>query len=274
MSIKIPEPNGSLMLAWQVRNRHVLLVGGGAVALSRIELLLQADAKVTVVAPKIDPTIEQYEKLGLLYKVHRRKFLKDDLKMYEGEASRKLDQCFGVDQFGPEEMEQIEQAVKQEQFALVLTAIDDKNLSKQIYYWCKAGRMQVNIADKPKQCDFYFGSVVRQGSIQIMISSNGKSPRLCHKLKHDKLEPLLASLDAKTAVDNLGKMRGELRHRVAPGEDTPTIKERMAWNTQVTDLFTIEEWGQFDDTALNRLLSFYPKVPQRQDIIVVPLENF
>ncbi|ANZ74563.1 BA75_00841T0 [Komagataella pastoris] len=274
MSIKIPEPNGSLMLAWQIRNRHVLLVGGGAVAVSRIELLLQADAKVTVVAPKIDPTIEEYEKLGLLYKVHRRKFLKDDLKMYEGEASRKLDQFFGLDQFGPEETEQIEQAVKQEQFALVLTAIDDKNLSRQIYYWCKAGRMQVNIADKPKQCDFYFGSVVRQGSIQIMISSNGKSPRLCHKLKHDKLEPLLASLDAKTAVDNLGKMRGELRHRVAPGEDTPTIKERMAWNTQVTDLFTIEEWGQFDDTALNRLLSFYPKVPQRQDIIVVPLENF
>ncbi|KAI7645728.1 hypothetical protein KC318_g19856, partial [Hortaea werneckii] len=51
---KYPEVQGggSLILAWQVRNKKVLIIGGGEVAAGRILNLLNADAKVTVISPR------------------------------------------------------------------------------------------------------------------------------------------------------------------------------------------------------------------------------
>src|SRR5579862_53107 len=43
---------GSLMLAWQVKGKNVLIVGGGNVAAGRIVNVLEADANITLVAPR------------------------------------------------------------------------------------------------------------------------------------------------------------------------------------------------------------------------------
>ena len=40
---------GSLLLAWQLKDKNVLLVGGGDVAASRIENILIADARITLI---------------------------------------------------------------------------------------------------------------------------------------------------------------------------------------------------------------------------------
>ena len=46
-----PLSGGSLLLAWQLKDKHVLIVGGGDVASGRIESVLVADARVTLVSP-------------------------------------------------------------------------------------------------------------------------------------------------------------------------------------------------------------------------------
>jgi len=53
------EYGGSLIVAWQLRNKRVLIVGGGEVAAGRLRNVLEADAFVTLIAPssKLNPEV-------------------------------------------------------------------------------------------------------------------------------------------------------------------------------------------------------------------------
>ena len=42
-----------------------------------------------------------------------------------------------------------------------------------------------NIVDDPPHCDFYYGSVVRRGALQIAISTAGLSPALAQRLRKE-----------------------------------------------------------------------------------------
>lgn len=240
-----------------ITDRHVLVVGGGEVGVSRIRLLLQANAKITVISPKVDNEITFYQSKGLLHNVIRKHFEPHDLKMYETDVLLEEDVI---------DMEKVEDIEKNQRFALVLSCIDDHETSKRIYYHCKRHNLCVNIADKPPICDFYFGSMFRKGSLQIMISSNGKSPRLTNKLKTQKIEPLFEKIDVDKSVDNLGRLRHKLRNEYCVGEDPVTIKKRMEWNKAVTDIFTVEEWSTMNHEMVDQLLDYYPELPTTEEL--------
>ena len=53
-------------------------------------------------------------------------------------------------------------------------------------FWC-------NSVDDPPHCDFYFGSVVRRGDLQIAISTAGESPAVAQRLRRE--------IDARLSVD-------------------------------------------------------------------------
>ena len=66
-SSETSEIKGSLLLAWQVKDKHCLVIGSGDdVALSRIHHLIKAQAKITVVtgASKIHPQIIELNNQG------------------------------------------------------------------------------------------------------------------------------------------------------------------------------------------------------------------
>ncbi|ODV84694.1 hypothetical protein CANARDRAFT_235151 [[Candida] arabinofermentans NRRL YB-2248] len=262
-NLEIPKPNGSLMLAWQVKNRHVLVVGGGDVALSRVNHLLQANAKITIIAKEIHPIIRKYNELGLIYAIHERGFQITDLKMYE--SSNKLPELpndLSLDTVLDDDLiNQLEEYHQNQRFAMVLTCLNDYQLSLKIYHIAKLQNLNINLADKPSQCDFYFGSTYRKGPLQIMISSNGQSPRFCNRLKEVKLKPVFESLDIENAVSNLGYLRGKLRKDIHPGEDVSVIKERMEWNKTITDRFSIEDWCLFKKSDVDLILKTYPNFP-------------
>ena len=44
-------------------------------------------------------------------------------------------------------------------------------------------RVLCNVVDDPEHCDFYYGSVVRRGALQIAISTAGHSPALAQRLR-------------------------------------------------------------------------------------------
>ncbi len=107
---------------------------------------------------------------------------------------------------------------------MVLTAVDDPEASTRIWKLCKEKRIPVNVADVPPECDFYFGSVHRDGPLQIMVSTNGKGPRLAHAIR--KYIAKLLPSQAGKAIDSVGELRVKLR-RMAPGvEEGP---KRMSW---------------------------------------------
>lgn len=107
---------------------------------------------------------------------------------------------------------------------MVLVAIDDPAASTQIWKLCKERRIPANIADVPPECDFYFGSVHRDGPLQIMVSTNGKGPRLAALVRRLIAEHLPKG--AGNAIEKIGELRVRLRAIAPKPEEGP---KRMTW---------------------------------------------
>lgn len=199
---------GSLILAWQIKNKRVLVVGGGEVralasighsnrltplqvAAGRILNVLNADAKVTVVSPRDGLNDE------VAYRVDKSEVNFVDRK------------------FEPSDLENVD---------MVLTAVDDPEASTRIWKLCKERKIAANIADVPPECDFYFGSVHRDGPLQIMVSTNGNGPKLASIVRKQIAANLPDNIGA--AIQKVGMLRRKLR-KVAP--DTEEGPKRMQW---------------------------------------------
>lgn len=171
---------------------HRKLIVCTQVAAGRILNVLNADARVTVICPSsgLNPEV-----------AHR--------------ISR--NQITHIDRnFEPADLD--------DDVAMVLCAVDDPAASTQIFKLCKEKRIPANIADVPPECDFYFGSVHRDGPLQIMISTNGNGPKLANIVRRRIAATLPAN--AGDAVTKVGMLRRRLR-KVAPNlEEGP---KRMQW---------------------------------------------
>jgi precorrin-2 dehydrogenase/sirohydrochlorin ferrochelatase len=226
---------GSLLLAWQLKNKRVLIVGGGDVASGRIESVLVADAFITLISPRkgLHPLTKQFIDNSDRITYHDRPFS-------------------GVDDLSEVDM--------------VLTAIDDVERSREICDMCRALRIPINVADIPPSCDFYFGSQIRDGPLQIMISTNGQSPKLANLIKK-KIEQSLPK-HAGEAVEKVGVLRAQLKER-APGVGGELGKKRMRWMIDVCNTWEMHELAILDDAMIKRLLDDgweKARVPKMEDV--------
>ncbi|KAI0781202.1 siroheme synthase [Trametes elegans] len=212
---------GSLLLAWQLKDKHVLIVGGGDVASGRIESVLVADARITLVAPRagLHPLTQHFVDNSDRITYHDRVFA------------------------GPDDLEAVD---------MVLTAIDDVDASRAIAALCRERRIPVNVADIPPACDFYFGSQIRDGPLQVMISTNGKSPKLANIIRR-KIESCIPP-HAGEAIEKVGELRSKLKER-APGVGGEVGRRRMRWMVDVCSSWDMEELAALDDATMARLLN-------------------
>ena len=150
---------------------------------------------------------------------------------------------------------------------MVLTAVDDPEASTRIWKLCKERKIAANIADVPPECDFYFGSVHRDGPLQIMVSTNGNGPKLASIVRKQIAANLPNNIGA--AIQRVGMLRRKLR-KVAPGpEEGP---KRMQWyciplpvNTLLTfnrmskvcESWSLEDLVEMNEQDMERLLGFY-----------------
>jgi precorrin-2 dehydrogenase / sirohydrochlorin ferrochelatase len=163
----------------------------GQVAAGRILNVLNADAKVTVVCPKSG--------------------LNDEVafRVAQGQVTH-------IDRnFEPQDLESAD---------MVLSAVDNPEASTRIWKLCKEHRIPTNIADVPPECDFYFGSVHRDGPLQVMVSTNGNGPKLASIIRKKIAETLPANTGA--AIENVGRLRKKLREIAAQASEGP---KRMRW---------------------------------------------
>ncbi|KAI2468512.1 siroheme synthase middle domains-like protein [Annulohypoxylon bovei var. microspora] len=218
---------GSLILAWQVKNKDVLVVGGGEVAAGRILNVLNADANVTVVCPSsgLNPEV-------------RHRIANDEV----AHVNRV---------FHPSDLETLPPTNRPPD--MVLVAVDDPAASTQIWKLCKQHRIPANIADVPPECDFYFGSVHRDGPLQIMVSTNGKGPRLAASIRKWIGNQLPKGVG--DAIERIGELRAKLRQVAPSPEEGP---KRMRWMTRVSDAYSWDEMCGFTDEDMDNLLTFYP----------------
>ncbi|KAJ6496982.1 siroheme synthase [Mycena vitilis] len=212
---------GSLLIAWQLKDKNVLIVGGGEVASQRIESVLTADALITLLAPA----------KGL----HAR--TKELIDKYPTRVTY-YDRRFS----GPAEIHKMD---------MVLTALDDVNRSREICEMCRKAKVPVNAADIPDLCDFYFGAQIRDGPLQIMISTNGNGPRMAALMKK-KIQSALSGKEGE-AIERIGVLRAQLKER-APGVGGALGRKRMKWMSEVCNVWEVDELMQLDDTLVKSLL--------------------
>ena len=125
--------------------RQCLVVGGGHIALRKVQGLLACGAKVRVVAPHITPELRALPDVTF----EERPWRSDDLA--------------GV--------------------WLVIAATDDPAVNGAVYDAGQRAGIWVNGADDPAHCSFTLPSVVRRGDLQIAISTGGRSPALATWLR-------------------------------------------------------------------------------------------
>jgi precorrin-2 dehydrogenase/sirohydrochlorin ferrochelatase len=147
---------------------------------------------------------------------------------------------------------------------MVLVAVDDPAASTTIWKLCKERRIPANIADVIPECDFYFGSVHRDGPLQIMVSTNGKGPRLASMIRKFIAKHLPSN--AGRAIDAVGQLRVKLRQIAPRPEEGP---KRMAWMTKVSEAYPWDEMCELSEEDLANLLRFYPsgKVPSLDELL-------
>lgn len=125
-----------------------LVLGGGSVAERKVWRLLDEGAVVTVVAPSLTPALQALAEEHQL-SWQRRTYQPGD------EAA----------------------------FFLIICATDDENVSQAVSAAAKAQGKLLNVCDVPDLCNFTLPSIIRQGDLQLTISTNGKAPAFSRWLR-------------------------------------------------------------------------------------------
>ncbi|UZJ55496.1 hypothetical protein CBS101457_004816 [Exobasidium rhododendri] len=213
-------PGGGLILAWQLKGKKVLLVGGGNVAAGRLINVKDADAHLTVMCPSSGLGSE------MKYRIYEEK----SVDVY-------LDQSYT----GPQEIEG---------YDMVLTAIDDIPTSRTICQVAREKKIPVNVADVPPECDFYFGSLIRRGPLQVMVSTGGKGPRIAASTRAI-IERALPETIGK-AIENVGTLRAMLRKKVP---EPSKGGKRMKWMIDVCDAWKTDELADMTELEMEAILN-------------------
>jgi len=136
-------------------DRPCLVVGAGAVAVRKLEQLLDAGAHITVVAPQLSPAVRRWADAGRLG-VKIRPFEDSDL---EGQR-------------------------------LVIAATGNPSVNKHVFTAAEQRGIWVNVVDSPSLCSFHMPAIVRRPPITVAIGTGGAAPALAGLLRA-KIEALL-----------------------------------------------------------------------------------
>ena len=175
----------------KLAGKRCVVVGAGNIAESKIESLLQAEARVTVIAPDALPRVRAWAEDGAL-RWEQRAYAAGDLR--------------GA--------------------FLVVAGTATAAVNRAVYAEAAAADILCNAVDDPPFCDYYFPSVVRRGELQIAISTAGESPAFAQQLRKDLNAQL--PLDVGEWLMELGRLRREVTAVEPIGEERKLLLHELA----------------------------------------------
>ncbi len=123
-----------------LKEKEILVFGGGVIATRRVKALLPYEPSVKVAAPDISEELEQLAKENTNLILEYRKYKPSELQKPD----------------------------------LVLAATNDENVNTIIFRECRHKGILVNVASDREMCDFFFPGIVTEGDITVGITANGK----------------------------------------------------------------------------------------------------
>ncbi|KAG2215148.1 hypothetical protein INT46_006534 [Mucor plumbeus] len=226
MSIKprvpIPQGGASLMLAFQSKQKNIIVIGDSTVAASRVLSCLEADAQVYLIA---NP---DYMCSELQYRVDHQQII------------------LLADEFKPSMLDK-------HYFDLgFICNIPSETTAESIVGQFRQYRIPVNITDHNDLCDFFMTSNYRDQSLQIAVSTNGQASKLSSRIRRHITSSLPSQLG--DAINRVGVLRKKVR--TSDPSSAASIR-RMKWLAQICEYWSMERLAQLSDKDMEELLDSY-----------------
>ena len=174
----------------KVKGKLCLVVGGGEVGQRKAEVLLEAGAKVRVVAPEILPGLVHQKNLA-----HQ--------KNVEAIVAR----------FAESHLDGV---------TLVIAATNDREVNRQVSNLAQARNIPINVVDDPELCSFIMPAILDRSPLMVAFSSGGASPVLTRMMR-GKLETMIPQNFSRLAAF-AERFRELVKQRV-----TNPAKRRIFW---------------------------------------------
>ncbi len=157
--------------------QRVLVVGGGQVALRKVQMLLRAQAQIRLVTPQILPELQALLQ-DTIHQIELRDYIDADLDTIK----------------------------------LVVAATDNSAVNVAVWQAASARNIPVNVVDQPELCSFIFPSILDRSPVIVAVSSGGKAPVLARLLRA-RLETLIPSAYGALAI-LLGEYRYQVKQKL------------------------------------------------------------
>ena len=172
------------------REKPCIVIGGGDIALRKINLLLKAKAKVDCLSLLFCKGIKNLSKNGHITLINK-SFDQTDIKDY----------------------------------SIIIAATDDKSVNSLISSIAQDKKILVNVVDSPELSSFIMPSIVDRSPLIIAVSSSGKAPVLSRIIRA-KLETIIPSAYGILA-DIAGEYRQKVKDRFSTIKDRRAFWEAV-----------------------------------------------
>jgi siroheme synthase-like protein len=136
-------------------DRTAVVIGGGKIAQEKVDALLEAGARVRLIAPDLTPALRDRVRAGEIDYAARTYQAGDTAGAF-----------------------------------VVICATDQKEINHQVWQEASANGQLVNVVDDPPRCNFIAPAILRNGDLTVAISTGGKAPALAVRLKERLREQL------------------------------------------------------------------------------------
>jgi precorrin-2 dehydrogenase/sirohydrochlorin ferrochelatase len=195
----------------ELSGRRAVLIGGGAVAVRKARALLDAGARLVVVAEHADDVLTN------LCTQHNIELIRSKYsKNYLGKA------------------------------ILAIAATNNPKLNRQIYKDCQELEILCNVVDDPKLCDFFVPAVVKRGDLQIAIGTEGDCPAYAGHIRK-KLEQIFTEKHGQF-LDEIESLRKKIFKDIHDPAIRKTILGKLV-DDESFDYFTKKGSAAWRDRA-------------------------
>jgi precorrin-2 dehydrogenase/sirohydrochlorin ferrochelatase len=183
--------------------RVAVVVGGGGVALRKVRELIDAGARVTVIAPGVHPDLALLANEMPQVELRQRPYCRGDLA--------------GA--------------------FLAFSATDDPTVNRDVYLEAEELQVPVNAVDDPEHCTFIVPSVLHRGDLVVAVSTSGASPSMAARIRREIEKTIPGDIDAVLSalrrVRELLKTDPAFRH-LTTDERGEIIKQITAHDEHIT----------------------------------------
>ncbi|TVQ84451.1 MAG: uroporphyrinogen-III C-methyltransferase [Chromatiaceae bacterium] len=213
-----------------IKNQPCLVVGGGPIALRKLDNLYRAGARIHLVAPTlVDELAARADDPRIHYAPRR--FTDSDL----------------------------------DGMRLAIAATDDRAVNRSIGALARARGIPVNVADQPEDCSFIMPSIIDRSPVVVAVSTGSASPVLARMIRA-RLESLVPAGYGRLA-DLCARYRDRVKGRFAQQRDRRRFWDRVLQGGVAERIFSghLDE----ADAAMERELATEGQPTARGEVYLV-----